>query len=589
MNKNPLGPNTVGPNTAMRARLRPAAVLVAVDGINQKPADKAAANGSDAALPVLSADALDDRIAIVGTAGSGKTYAAKGFVERLLDTGARVAIVDPLGVWWGLRASADGIAPGYPVIVFGGSHADVPIIAEMGAALGRLIATEALASIVDLSELGSAGARRRFMAAFAEAVYEANNEPLHLVFDEADLWAPQRPIKGWESLLGHIEEIVRRGRVRGFIPWLITQRPAVVHKDVLSQADILIAMKLTASQDRDAIGAWIEGQADRKEGKRILGDLPRLQRGEGYLWAPGHSLLDRVAFPPIRTFDSSRTPKRGEWLATPRRLAEVDLSAITAALAAAKDEDHPGDSKRSPRSAEDRRRYERLEQELAGAKARIATLEEQNRELLSRLRDISTLAAPSTGAPAATVSVSKAQPKSETRPVRSLQVAQSDTGPSSSDGLHPAARKLLQALAQHAPARFTWGQAATLAGLKPSGGHFNAGRQSLRASGYIDEATGLLAASPSGLKAAGEVPAAPSTPAERLALWCGRLPAPAPEMLRTLASQGARYMDVDELAAALGKKPSGGHWNSGIAVLRNNGLIETDGSRRYRSAELFRD
>jgi polynucleotide 5'-kinase involved in rRNA processing len=46
----------------------------------------------------LLADALDDRIAIIGTAGSGKTYAAKGFVERLLDIGARVAIVDPLGV-----------------------------------------------------------------------------------------------------------------------------------------------------------------------------------------------------------------------------------------------------------------------------------------------------------------------------------------------------------------------------------------------------------------------------------------------------------------------------------------------------------
>jgi hypothetical protein len=59
-------------------------------------------------LPPLPADALDDRIAIVGTAGSGKTYAAKGFIERLLDTGARVTIVDPLGVWWGLRASADG-------------------------------------------------------------------------------------------------------------------------------------------------------------------------------------------------------------------------------------------------------------------------------------------------------------------------------------------------------------------------------------------------------------------------------------------------------------------------------------------------
>jgi hypothetical protein len=57
-------------------------------------------------------------------------------------------------------------------------------------------------------------------------------------------------------------------------------------------------------------------------------------------------------------------------------------------------------------------------------------------------------------------------------------------------------------------------------------------------------------------------------------------------MLRTLAAQGERYIDAEELAAAMGKKPSGGHWNSGVAVLRNNGLIETDG-RRYRCAALL--
>ena len=99
---------------------------------------------------VLPTAALDDRIAIVGTAGSGKTYTAKGFVERLLDAGARVAVVDPLGVWWGLRARTEG-KDGYPVVVFGGRHADVPITASMGAPLGQLIARQALASVVDLS------------------------------------------------------------------------------------------------------------------------------------------------------------------------------------------------------------------------------------------------------------------------------------------------------------------------------------------------------------------------------------------------------------------------------------------------------
>jgi hypothetical protein len=531
-------------------------------------------------LPV---DAFDDRIAIVGTAGSGKTYAAKGFVERLLESGARVVIVDPLGVWWGLRASADGSAPGYPVVVFGGRHADVPITVDTAAALGKIIAREALASVVDLSDLGSSAARRRFMGAFAEALYEANEEPLHLILDEADLWAPQRPIKGWEGLLGHIEEIVRRGRVRGFIPWLISQRPAVVHKDVLSQADILIAMKLTASQDRDAIGAWIEGQADRQEGKRILGDLPRLRRGEGYLWAPGHSLLERISFPKIRTFDSSRTPKRGERLAIPRTLAEVDLTAIVAALAAAGADD--------PRkSKEEATRIAQLAHELDAAKARIAALEENNRELISRLEAITALA---TGAARARIHAAEiaAEPRPklpDAKPVQPQRVVTPDSAATAENDIHPAARKLLTALAQHAPARFTWGQVATLAGLKPTGGHFNSGRKDLRAIGYIVETNGLVTLTPDGLKAAGGELPAPSTPAARLALWCGRLPTPAPEMLRTLAAQGERYMGPDELGAMLGKKPSGGHWNSGIAVLRNNGLIETDG-RRYRAADLFRE
>ena len=172
--------------------------------------------------------------------------------------------------------------------------------------------------------------------------------------------------------------------------------------------------------------------------------------------------------------------------------------------------------------------------------------------------------------------------------MRPSRVETSDSPAASGNGIHPAARKLLTALAQHAPARFTWGQAATLAGLKPSGGHFNSGRKDLRAAGYVVEANGLVAPTPDGLKAVGDLLPAPSTPAARLALWCGRLPAPAPEMLRTLAAQGERYMDAGELATMLGKKPSGGHWNSGLAILRNNGLIETDG-RRYRAANLFRD
>jgi len=353
----------------------------------QGPAARARGQvGTDEAIPgrivgALPAAALDERLAIVGTSGSGKTYAAKGLVERLLEQGARVCIVDPLGVWWGLRAGPDGgVSPlPCPVVVFGGRHADVPLDEGMGGALGYLIGTHQVACVVDVSDLGSAAARRSFMTAFTEALYLANTEPLHLVLDEADLWAPQRAQPDGYDLLQRVEEIVRRGRVRGFVPWLITQRPAVLHKDVLSQADVLVSMKLTSSQDREAIGRWIEGQADRAEGRRILAALPRLARGEGWVWAPSDGVLEKVAFPQIRTLDSSATPRREERATVPNSLAAVDLAAIRAALAGAHVNARNEPAYPTLAGQGHRFRWEqgvrRQEREISMAHARIAELE----------------------------------------------------------------------------------------------------------------------------------------------------------------------------------------------------------------------
>src|SRR5918999_726701 len=43
------------------------------------------------------------------------------------------------------------------------------------------VGSATVSRVAHLSELGSNAARGQFMAAFAEAVYEANEEPLHLV------------------------------------------------------------------------------------------------------------------------------------------------------------------------------------------------------------------------------------------------------------------------------------------------------------------------------------------------------------------------------------------------------------------------
>lgn len=294
-------------------------------------------------------EALDDRLAAVGTAGAGKTYAVLGAMERLLHLKARFVGVDPLGVMWGLRSMADGKSSSpWQVVIFGGAHGDLPLTENAGALIGETVATMRESCIVDVSALGSKSAERRFMLAFLEAIYrhtdQNKSDPYHLILDEADRYAPQKPMDGDEMLLNRVEEIVRRGRVKGFIPWLITQRPAVLNKNVLSQVDGLIALKLTSSQDRDQIGAWVENAADREEWKRIRGELPALQRGTGIIWIPARGILKTVTFPERLTFDSSRSPKRGE----KRRdatIAPIDLAALKGKLATLEVETKANDPK----------------------------------------------------------------------------------------------------------------------------------------------------------------------------------------------------------------------------------------------------
>jgi uncharacterized small protein (DUF1192 family) len=186
------------------------------------------------------------------------------------------------------------------------------------------------------------------MLAFLTALYRnASGEPMHVVFDEADMWAPQRLLDrdgDAAKLLGMMETIVRRGRVKGFIPWLITQRPAVLSKDVLSQVDGLIAFKLTSSQDRDAIGAWVEGSADKQQWREIWASLPTMQRGQGVVWVPARRVLSTVTFPEKRTFDSSRTPKRGESKRT-AELKPINLDKLQERLATVKAEIDANDPK----------------------------------------------------------------------------------------------------------------------------------------------------------------------------------------------------------------------------------------------------
>jgi hypothetical protein len=177
-------------------------------------------------------------------------------------------------------------------VIFGGDHGDVPLEATAGKVIADVVIEHPGAYVVDLSAFDSKAAEMRFAGDFLERLYRAKKRetgPLLLVVDEADVFAPQRPGPEQTRTLGALEAIVRRGRIKGLGDLLITQRAAVLNKNVLTQTEVLVVMQTTGPQDRAAIDEWIAGNGTRDERDEVLGSLASLERGEAWVWSPSSS------------------------------------------------------------------------------------------------------------------------------------------------------------------------------------------------------------------------------------------------------------------------------------------------------------
>lgn len=293
----------------------------------------------DISLPV---DVVTQTIAILAKRRAGKSYTMRKICEELLASGQQLVMVDPKGDQWGIRSSADGKAAGFPIIILGGEHGDLPLEVSAGEVVAKLVVEEHVSILLDLS-----GFRKHeiatFMAIFLESVYrmkaqEKNRTPVMLVVDEADAIAPQKPQANEARMLGAIEDIVRRGGQRGIGCALITQRSAVLNKNVLTQAEILVVLRTIAPQDLKAMEAWIEVHGTLEQGKEMMESLPSLPIGDAWFWSPGWptaaGLFKRTHILPITTFDSGATPKPGERKTTPKKAADVDLKALEKQMAA---------------------------------------------------------------------------------------------------------------------------------------------------------------------------------------------------------------------------------------------------------------
>jgi hypothetical protein len=561
----------------------------------------------------IPARALDHHIAVLGKTGSGKTYAAKGVVEGILSAGGRACIVDPTGVWWGLRSDARGKAGGFPVAVFGGGHADLPLGSTHGEALAEIVGTSSTPAILDTS-LMRVGERTRFFTDFADGLVRKNKGPLHLVIDEAHLFAPQGkvadPLSG--QMLHAANNLVSLGRSRGLRIILISQRPAKIHKDSLTQVETLVAMRLIAPQDRRAVEEWIADNADQAKGREIIASLATLKTGQGWVWAPELGVLDRVAFPKISTFDTSRAPD-GEAGRAPV-LAPIDIKAVHARLDTIATEARAND----PRVL--KAEIARLTRELADARRAPAADPKAAEEAEARGYTRGKIDGYSAGVADATddlaairVAVSAAlntalgEIKAKTADHRARASALIRNAPAAalprpapsvpprtpfrakaatpSDPTLGAERKPLSVLASVYPAGMTEAQWAVGSRIKRTGGTWSTYKSRLRAAGRIEERGDLWYATEQGRADLGEnFVQMPLPGPELVAYWAERVSGAAP-MLRHLAKVYPRWLTRDALAADLGIEVSGGTFSTYLSRLRSPGLIEEGPDKTVRASE----
>ncbi|MBZ6495488.1 helicase HerA domain-containing protein [Natrinema longum] len=318
------------------------------------------ADGADLKLPVI--EILTGRGFATGKSGSGKSNTASVVAEELLEAGYPLLIVDTDGEYYGLKEEYEMLHAGADEecdIQIGPEHAEqmatlaleenVPVILDVSGYLDEEVADELLRKI----------ARQLFVKE------KKLKKPFLLVVEEVHEYIPEGGGVGETGKL--LIKISKRGRKHGLGILGISQRPADVKKDFITQANWLVWHRLTWDNDTKVVGRIID-----TEYKELVSDL---DDGQAFVQTDWTEVdVRKVQFRRKRTFDAGATPGLDDF-------ERPELKSVSDALV--------GDLQDiSERKEREQDRINELEAELEKKETRIETLEDE----LSSARDVSSAA-----------------------------------------------------------------------------------------------------------------------------------------------------------------------------------------------------
>jgi hypothetical protein len=263
------------------------------DGTMSAVPDEITVGAEGEQVPLM--DVLGGRGFVTGKSGAGKSNTASVFAEELLECGLSLCIVDTDGEYYGLKEEYELLHAG------AGKRCDVQVGPSDAGRLAKLALAENVPVILDLSGYLEESEARETVTNLSKELFAREAEhrkPFLMLVEEVHEFLPQG--SGLDEAGEVLLRIAKRGRKRGLGLLGLSQRPAAVDKDFITQCDWLVWHRLTWKNDTDLVRNLLG--ADWAEIVEELDD------GEAIMQADWNDGINQLRFRRKRTFDAGATP-----------------------------------------------------------------------------------------------------------------------------------------------------------------------------------------------------------------------------------------------------------------------------------------
>lgn len=310
-------------------------------------------------LPTV--ELLTGRGFITGKSGSGKSNSASVVAEELLDRGFPILVVDTDGEYWGLKEQYEMLHVGAD------EEVDLRVGPEHADKLAELALEQNIPIILDVTGYLDSDVSDELVKEVAKAFFDREktlNKPFLMLCEEVHEYIPEGG--GLNEVGEMLIRVAKRGRKRGLGLIGISQRPADVKKDFITQCDWLVWHRLTWDNDTSVVRRVMD--ADAAETVQGLGD------GESLLMTDWDGEIRRVQWRRKETFDAGATPGLDGF-------DRPDLKSVSDDLLGELEDISDREERRRGRIAE-------LESTIGAKEDRISELEEER----DRAQDMSNMA-----------------------------------------------------------------------------------------------------------------------------------------------------------------------------------------------------